>query len=499
MKCKFSLLLLFLCALPFAGQAQNSPLQELVNKKQFAAVIAYADSLTPTDSADYATMSALGQAYEGMLRYKEAYKCYDYSLSKDTLNVDALNAVARVSMNLGKASVAERSFRKVLSQDSANFYANYQLARLYYQSGDYEKAVNQYTILRELDTLSVNPTIFSNLADCFAKMDDLQSATYNYFLAYQANRENAGLASTLINTLLRLGGPNVLDALEVCDTALYYNPGNRLLTRNKGIAFYMNRSYGQADSVYTCLLTEGDSSFLTLKYGGASRYLSGRALDAVPLLELAYNKDTTDVETNLLLGAALGKTYDRKRAFRLFDQAEKLMQPNEALANLLLTSRGETLWKDGRRRDADALFYKAWLENKDRTEYLYRIDRQYTNMGTAYKNDEERSRALFIKHLFLKECLLTRRPLKGFHVYRFFLDYMREDAFFRSTEELEMIAPDGKKSQLSVADLRALIDKLPEVPEEEKVLQQKFIELSKQRKDADQKTKAQKETQEIIN
>ena len=71
MKCKFSLLL-FLCVLSLWGQAQSLNLQELVNKKQFQEVVARADSLTPADSADYATMSAIGQAYEGLLRYKEA-------------------------------------------------------------------------------------------------------------------------------------------------------------------------------------------------------------------------------------------------------------------------------------------------------------------------------------------------------------------------------------------------------------------------------------------
>ena len=56
MKCKFSLLL-FLCVLSLWGQAQSLNLQELVNKKQFQEVVARADSLTPADSADYATMS----------------------------------------------------------------------------------------------------------------------------------------------------------------------------------------------------------------------------------------------------------------------------------------------------------------------------------------------------------------------------------------------------------------------------------------------------------
>lgn len=479
MKCKFSLLL-FLCALSHWGQAQNFTLQELVNKKQFQEVIARADSLAPADSADYATMSAVGQAYEGMLRYKDAFACYLHCYHMDTTSYDALGSVARMAMNLGKASVAQECFQKVLQKDSADFFANYQLGRLYAQLGDYENAIRRFDVLRNQDTTVINPVIYRNIADCYMKMNSIGAATICYFQAYDANRENAGLAGALVNCLLRQGGPNVLDAIQICDTALYYNPGNRSLMGNKAMAYYMNKQYEKSDSIYEILLAGKDSSFLTLKYGGASRYLSGRAFDAIPLLEKAYRRDTMDVETNLLLGAALGKTYDRKRAFELFDRADQLMQPNEALSNMLLVSRGETLWADGQERKADALFYKAWLENKDRLDFLFRIDGQYPNWGAAYKTDERRSRALFIKNLFLNECFLTRRKTKGFHTYRYFLQYMYEDAFFQSKNELVMIAPDGKKSKLAVEDLKKLIDRLPEIPAGEKKLQEQMDAMRKQ-------------------
>ena len=99
----------------------------------------------------------------------------------------------------------------------------------------------------------------------------------------------------------------------------------------------MTKDYKQADSVYTGLLADGDSSFLNLKYAGAARYMSGHALDGVELLEKAYEIDSTDVETVMLYGASLGKTYDRKRAYELFDLAETNMQPKKFLVNMLTT------------------------------------------------------------------------------------------------------------------------------------------------------------------
>lgn len=481
---KYTVLLL-LCVLSFWGQAQEISLQELVNRKQYAPVIARADSLTAADSANYVTMSAIGQAYEGVLEYQKAYLCYQHCLQMDTTNFEALSALARVAINLGKASVAKECFLKVLDNDSTDFYANYQLARLYAQIGDYENAVMQFNVLRDQDTTVVNPVIYRNIADCYMKMNSIPAATICYYQAYNVNRENAGPASALINCLLRMGGTNIPDALAICNTALYYNPGNHSLLRNKAMGYYMNKQYPSADTLYSGLLAEGDSSFLTLKYGGASRYLAGRAMDAIDLLELAYQKDTTDVESTLLLGAALGKTYDRKRAFQLFDKAELLMQPNEALTNLLLVSRGETLWKDGRSRESEKLFYKAWLANKDRLDLLFRLEQKFPNWGPTYDSaetpEEERARAMFVKVTFLKEYLPTGKSLRGFHIYRPLLQYMYEDAFFQKKDGIDMIAPDGKKSKISAEDLKSIIDQLPEVPEAEKKLQKQIEDSFKQK------------------
>ena len=458
----------FLLAILFIGHGTaQTDLQTWVNQRQYEKVLAQS-MLMDMDTLDYANLSAVGQAYEGMLRYKEAYRIYERCLSMDSSRVDALNSLARTAMSLGKMRVAEDCFQKTLAMDSANFYANYQLARVYALQGDYEQAIGQYLVLNRLDTTFVNPIVYNNMADCYQRLNDIPSAALCYLKAYQANKENAGIANSLVTCLLRLGKENIGSALAICDTALYYNPENRVLQRNKAIALYMNRDYSRADSLYSHLLAQGDSSFLTIKYGGASKYYAGRQLDAIPLLEMAYVKDTTDVEVNLLLGASLGMTYDRKRAYRLFDQAEALMQPDKALTNLLLVSRGETYWRDGRSDEAMKLFYTAWQQQKERLDYLYRIDRQLDNWGKSYKTEEELSKALFIKQLYLKECMMTGRLQRDFHVYRTFLQYVYEDAFFQGKEDITMISPDGKYSTITIGEVKKLMNLLPESPDWER-------------------------------
>jgi len=297
----YRLVFLLFCVLPFAGQAQNEvDLGQLISNKHYSAVVDQVEHLTAIDSADFNTMYIIGQAYDGLLRYRNAYTYYTHCFNMDTTNTDMLNTLARTAINIGKGTEAERLFRKVLATDSLNFYANHQLARLYYQTGDYEKAIAQYMYLIEHN--DQNSTLLAALGDCYSKQEQYFPATSSYFLAYNYNRENAGLASNLINSMLRMGGEYAVEALAICDTALFYNPGNRQIIRNKGMALYMNKMYAEADSLYTSLMEAGDSTYITLKYGGVSRYHAGQYLNSVEPLEAAFALDTISVDVCLILG-----------------------------------------------------------------------------------------------------------------------------------------------------------------------------------------------------
>ena len=462
-KCNLVTVLL-LCCLIFPGNAQEFNWQDLVNRKQYAAVIAHADSLTLADSSNYEIMNAIGQAYEGMLRYQKAYDYYRLCFSMDTTNLDILNILARTATNLGRAEDAERYFHQVLSADSSNFYANYQLARLYFQLGEYEKAVDAYEKLQAQN--EDNTVLYRAIGDCYTRMEQYPSATTAYFQAYNLNRENAGLAVALVNSLYRMGASSpdyISEGIAICDTALFYNPGNRQLLRSKGLGLYIVKQFVQADSVYSSLLADGDSTYLTLKYGGASKYYAGLYMPSVDILDMAYEQDTTSVEVCLLLGSAL---YDRKRAYDLFDRAEKGLEPNRFLVNQLLAFRAETYQKDGRYKEASRLYYEAWKKNPERLDFLAAISHMYSEIDVSkFQSEEDRQRGLFILVLYMNENLKKKADERTMVFSRALLQSFYEDMFFRNVAEETMIDPDGKKSKISIVDLRNLINQLPEESE----------------------------------
>ncbi|MDR1879912.1 MAG: tetratricopeptide repeat protein [Tannerellaceae bacterium] len=437
------------------GKAQTERWQELVNSKRYASVIAEAKSLTPEDSTDYRKMNLVAQAYEGVLKYRDALGFYRHCFQLDSTNMDNLNALARTATNLGRAAEAESYFRKVLATDSTNFYAQYQLARLYQQTGRYDEAIDTYYTLLEQDP--ENAFLLRSIGDCHAHWEEWVGATLSYRRAYMSNKENAGLGSALINTMLRVGGEFLPEALEIADTALYYNPGNRLLRQNKGLALYMNRRFAEADTLYTELLAEGDSTYLTLKFCGSARYYAGQHYKSIDPLEYAYAMDPTVVEVCLLLGSALGKTYDRKRAYALFDEAEECMKPDEFLSGQLSMFKAELLQKDNRRDEAALLYYRLWQKNKKLSLLAMISNLYYASNVSQYKSPERRQRAIFSIVLYLNELIAKEDDLTQTRHYRRILNSLQEDLFFRNATEEPMLSPDGKKSSLPLDDLKALI------------------------------------------
>lgn len=453
-----TLILSFLCLNAFFIKAQHSDLQTLVNQKKYTEVIGYASSLNKSDSTDFQIMYAIGQAYEGTLKYNVAYNYYLHCFSLDTTHMDILNTIARMAAYIGKTKDAEKYFLQVLRKDSTDFYANYQLARLYMQSGQNKDAITKFDYLLQQD--AVNPVLLRNIGDCYSRMDNLPHAVNYYMKSFQQNKENAILASTLINTLLLT--QETTNALIVCDTALKYNPENFLLRQNKGLILFTLKDYTEADFMYSNLMAEGDSSYKTLKYGAISKYYAGKYMDAVEPLEYAYAKDTTSVEVCLLLGSALGRTYDRKRAFELFEHAERLMQPNVAYVNMLKQFRAETYVRDGNHDKGAALYYELWIENR-KINYLAQIWQLYRISDLSKVTEEKHlQRCLFINTLIANEYLKENKGKTIQYHARKQLELFREDMFFRSIKEHILLAPDNKRTTITLEKLNEIIQKLPD-------------------------------------
>jgi tetratricopeptide (TPR) repeat protein len=441
--------------------AQETDWQTLVNEKRFMQVIAQVPGLTAADSSDVHKMNALAQAYEGILRYRDAVGYYRLCYAMDTTDVNCMNSLARTLAQAGDLREASAYFHKVLERDSTNFYANLQLAQLAVQTADYAKAIHYYMYLCSLDSLNdTNPALHGAIGDCFSQLSLYPFALGEYRRAFGLNPGDSHIAHALINTMLRLQMPTD-SILLVCDKALSRDTANVLLREDKGMTLFSGKRYFAADSVYSGLLADGDSSYMTLKYTGFSRYYAELYMDAIEPLEAAYKADTTSVDVNLFLGTALGLTYDRKRAYRLFDQAERFMQPDSALTYMLGFSRASTYERDGRFGDAISAYYKVWLASPRHFEPLTKLLYLYASPPHGKKDDASwMAQKMYVQILFARNYL-KRKEVDSVQV-RFLLQALqdiRKEAFFRDWKEnLPLLTPDGRKVSVPIPKLDTLIE-----------------------------------------
>jgi len=446
--------------------AQQSEWRDLIEKKQFEKVISHTGNLQPSDSLDFSKMYLIGQAYEGLLKYKDAYICYRQCYVLDSTRMDLLNSLARMAVNLGKADEAELFYKQVLKADSTDFYANYQLARLYVALDRYADGLKHYDLLLEKD--AENPVILRAKGDCYSRMDSVYPALDCYYQAYYNNVENASLATLLINSLLNLYNPMFNDYAEVasavCDTALFYHPVHKTLRQKKAMIYYLKREYVEADSVYTSLMADKDSSYVTLKYCGCARYYARLWFDAIEPLEKAYEKDSTAYDVCLLLGISIGRTFDPQRAFQYFDRAEKLLEPDAFWNDALIQFRAEMYVKTGECNKGAGLFYQLWQKEKKQLAWLQNIQICYARKGHEM-SEEYRQRSLFINYLYASELLERSVKEERKDQYSHLLSTLKkyeEEMFFRGVESLPMMSPDNKKSTLSREKLKELIGRIPE-------------------------------------
>ncbi len=460
-------MVIFFAFYSFTLVAQDADWNKSIDNKQYAKIIAEAADLQPADSIDFQKMFLLGQAYEGLLKYKNAYNCYKQCFALDSTHIEMLTMLARISGYLGRVTEAEKYYQMVLATDSAHFYANYQLARLYIAIERYHEALYHLELL--LDNDPENTILLRTIGDCYKNLNFLGDALEYYRAAYHSNVENASLASLLVNTLLKAYSPIdndfIFEAIAVCDTGLFYNPGHKTLRQNKAMAFFTLNDYVKSDSMYSALMVDRDSSYITLKYGGLARYYSRQWLGAIKPLEKAFKMDHTAVDVCIILGISLGRIYNTQEAFEYFDLAENLLEPDIYWSEKLLEFRAETYVRNKEGSKGAELYYQLWKKNEEKINWLQQMQRALTGRSLEQMSDEERQRYLYVNFLYTSELLKLPKSeisVREYAYLRSVLQKFEDEMFFRNVTSLPMLSLEKAKNTLSLEKLKELIAKLSE-------------------------------------
>ena len=120
-------------------------------------------------------------------------------------------------------------------------------------------------------------------------------------------------------------------------------------------------------------------------------------------------------------------------------------------------------------RSSGKMLYRAWKVKGTRVELLREIANLYSHPDiSGFKNAEELQRGVFAQVTYAKELLKNESDLSNLTFTRPFLESLNSDMSKRGITEQTMLAPDNRKSQLSIDELQSLIQQLPETSDEVK-------------------------------
>lgn len=427
--------------------AQTDSISSCLRNKQFEKVVALIPSLSAADSADINITTAIAQAWEGMMDYRNAYKWYKMNKPAGE-NIEYYLSLGKASSFLGRTTEARDFFKHALTLDSTNYYARYQLAQIARSNEDMQDAIDQFERLSY--AYPENIGLHTTLADCYLKIKDGARAAYSLLAAHKLNRENPEIATNLSNLILSIEAKPT-DAIAICDTTLLYTPENRKLLLAKAMALYTNKDYEEADTIFRKLLVLKDSSFINLKYAGACRLGLQYYQSADSVLALASEIDPDEIENAILYARALSGCRKTDLALSQLSHCDSLLLPRKAFKYEIYKTRGDCAIQSRKYEDALIYYYDAYQLLPERKAILM-------NMG-AFCRKLPRDKSLYIMKEIIDTAKAQKQSLKPIGgMYWVLLKEYQNELFFENAKTVNIRSPYGKITQIPFEEIETMID-----------------------------------------
>jgi len=437
-----------LCSLETLSQTKPVPPAQLIEQYKSA------DPATLSPAALY----QLAAAHEELQQYSESLSLFDLYYQREPAQTYTLNDMARVAIKSGRTNEAVSYLEKAVTVEPDDFYLRYKLAEAYHTAGDYPNGSDACNDL--LDRGYNTPDVWTLMGQCTQAMGLTQFALSHYEEAWRQNPFNRSSALKYLNLMMAQRGIDdgyIFQGLAMCDSVLIYNANDPDITLAKGLLLYRSTGYEGADRIFDQLLEQGDSLPAIVRYGGMTRVHIGRNLDAIPLLEMAYERDSTDFLVVMAMANARSSISHYKEANHLLDAADELLRFEDRHYMIELT-RGNMYSKKKDPENAIIHYYKAYLLNTNSTDVLKSMQSVYPYRSDA--PEASRQKALFILYTLISKHFELDEPMQMGRYYARILEQIIEDAFFYSQENLALRTPDNKTSTVSVEALRNMRDKL---------------------------------------
>lgn len=321
-------LFLYLCSSYSFLTAQNPDrIQKAMSEYDYETAISLIDQ---EPSLTIPLLYQKGKALKGLGNTAKALNVFREIILQDTLNPHAYIEAAECCKPLAKYKQALKYYQKAYELSPENKYIRIQYINLLLNQRKYREALGESSLLAEKDSSAIALHL---MGQSLEGMDDFQAALGNYHLIQELYPTDYLAAAKLAKIYIE--GKDYTYAIETTEKYREKDTTNIIVNQLNAQAYCLDKKYPTAIKRYEYLLEQGDSTFHTCFYLGASYYATGKYYETHDILEIARKYAPQDVNLLYYLGRACSKTSWKKEGAKYLEEAVAYALPPDSTMSRL--------------------------------------------------------------------------------------------------------------------------------------------------------------------
>lgn len=323
------ILLLLLCtsSAVMAQTTEPNPIQDAMAIYDYETVLNLIDQQPPTTPL----LIQKAKALKGLHRAEEALTTFEQILVDEPDDQQTLIEAAECCKQIGKNKDALAYYQKVIALDPTHKYARLQYTRLLCNLGKYRDSYRESTSLAQTDSSAIVLRLVAESLEGTNQLIESMKCYVNIINKYPSDYlAHARLANIFIDIEDYKNAQIITEMYRKRDTT------NLDINRQNALAYCLLKEYPTSVKRYEYLTSQGDSTFTTCYYLGASYYALEKYHDAQAWLQraLAASRQPTP---NLLyyLGRSCSKTSWKEEGIQYLQEAIHLTIPQDSVMERL--------------------------------------------------------------------------------------------------------------------------------------------------------------------
>ncbi len=334
-------------------------------------------SLVPLAAQDLTPVRELKQLW----KYDEAIAALTQMMADQGPRPELLEELADCHYQSGNAPEALDQYTLLAQMQPGKLLYQIRQMSLLYRAKQYPGAIDIGRGILQRDSIT---QVISMVGDAFNQLERRDSAEWYYRAALARRPHNEGVLNKLCSILL--GREQHDEVLALADSFLDEEPDNLTILPVRGIARFAKKQYDDAETDFKHMCELGEDGYAVHYYLGQCAQKNGLLRDAEREFKLAWKRDSTDV--NVALTIAQLTSDERKEDWEIwYDKALAMLQPDPKIINTTAIAHQNyalSAYKHGK-FDLCIAEYKKMLEFSPKHYAAYYMIAQSYELKQDYK------------------------------------------------------------------------------------------------------------------